>query len=116
MATRTKTEPAAESEVKEPTETPEPVAEDKETLKSVVKEILDELTAGKETVEEPEGKPMTARQEEANAHSIVSQLVEEFRSAMKGDDTEKKEEKKEPEVEPGKKGGRWIEGFLWGKE
>jgi hypothetical protein len=120
MAT-TKAKPAAEVE----TETTESEVKDdaKPVTKSDVVEIVKSLLPGgstetetAETVTETETtEPLTSRQEEARASNIVLEKIKELKDAF--DEGKSKEpDKKEPETQPGKPVGRWIEKVLWGKE
>ena len=121
----TKAKPAVEAEADTETETVDDAAKlSDEDLTARIKAILTDLLPGKvpeettteETVDD--GKPVTARQEEARAHNLVAELVAAFKDEFKSDDS-KKDEKKEPESKPGPKAGgfkRWVEANLWGVE
>lgn len=123
----TKAKPAVEPDVK--ADEPDTTVEDASTLsdddlKEKIREVLKDLLPGfpKDTdtpADEPaDDKPVTARQEEARAHSLVSELVAAFKEEFQGEDKEKVE-KKEPETQPGPKAGgfkRWCEKQLWGIE
>jgi hypothetical protein len=123
----TKAKPAVEADEPAKEETVEDAAtlsdEDlTERIRTVLKELLpgfpkDADTPADEPADDP-GKPVTARQEEARAHSLVSVLVAAFKEEFQGEDKEKVE-KKEPETQPGPKAGgfkRWCEKQLWGIE
>lgn len=116
MAARTKPAPENEAEVTE-----EPTAEtDRESIVQIVKDVLAEMTPTKEEAPTAEAeKPETARQEESRAESLVSELVKEFKAAVKGEDKPKAEV--ETEAQPGKKEGRpgaggWFQRHIWGTE
>lgn len=92
-----------------------------ERIRGVLKELLPNFPKADDAPEgEPvtdDGKPVTARQEEARAHSLVAELVAEFKKEFSPDDKEKPE--KETETQPGPKAGglkRWVEKNLWGIE
>ena len=111
-----------ESKVEEPVEEKVEVSDDELTAKitAIVKDLLggttEEVTT--ETEETETGKPVTARQEEAQTHSIVSELVKQFKAEFEGKPVDKKETK-EPETKPGPKAGglkAWVEKNLWGVE
>lgn len=117
--TKTKPAPETEGEPKtEPDAKVEPTGDElTEKITTIVKDVLAGALTGKETsteVETETSKPLTAREEEARTHNIVSEAIKAFKDEFAG---EKKEpEKKEPETQPGTKPGRWIETVLWGKE
>jgi hypothetical protein len=115
----TKAKPAADVEPE--AETKETVEITDDALTEKIKAVVESMLPGGETTEttttetETEtSKPLTAREEEARTHNIVSEAIKAFKDEFAG---EKKEpEKKEPETQPGKKATRWVESFLWGKE
>ncbi len=111
MATK-KAEPAAEVEP----ETEEPTADDglTEKIRSVVEEMLARTPEKVEEVEDD--KPLTSREEERRASSLVSEVINGFKEALAEAKGEPKEEKKEPEELPAKKSVRKVEKYLWGVE
>jgi hypothetical protein len=89
-----------------------------EKITTIVKDVLGGITPAKtESSTEPTdtGKPMTARQQEETTHNIVQEAIKAFKTEFSGGES-KSEPAKEPETKPGARSGRWIEGFLWGKE
>ena len=115
----TKAKPAADVEPE--AETKETVEITDDALTEKIKAVVESMLPGGETTEttttetETEtSKPLTAREEEARTHNIVSEAIKAFKDEFAG---EKKEpEKKEPETQPGTKATRWVERVLWGKE
>jgi hypothetical protein len=124
----TKAKPAVEADEPKPDETETKVddaaklSDDEltEKIRTVLKELLPNFPKEEATTEEvvDDNKPVTARQEEARAHSLVSELVAAFKEEFQGDE-KPKVEKSEPESKPGPKPGglkRWVEKNLWGIE
>lgn len=124
----TKAKPAVEPDeprTEEPTVDDAAKLSDDELTEKIKAVLTDLLPNFPKSDDAPEGeptddpaKPVTARQEEARAHSLVAELVAAFKDEFSGDDKEKSE-KKEPETQPGPKAGglkRWVEKNLWGIE
>jgi hypothetical protein len=117
MATA-KTKPVTEEPVVTEPATTEPTDDFTEKVTAVLKDVLPGLLGGETTTETAAdtdtSQPLTARQEEARTHNIVSEAVKAFKDEFDG---EKKEpDKKEAETQPGLQPVRWIEKVLWGKE
>jgi hypothetical protein len=121
MVTKAKPAPEAEVTTEEPETKETSDTSLKDEVREIIKEVLPEfLTGGGSSEEttstetETTGQTLTARQEEAQAHGLVTELIEGFKEAMAG---EKKEpEKHEAETKPGAQPIRKIEKWLWGSE